>query len=361
MIDMAEGADLFMGEASFTSPNSVEVRLNDGGVAELSADRIFIDTGARPVNPPVPGLDSVPTLNSTSIMELDAIPEHLLVLGGSYIGLEFGQMFRRFGSQVTVVEVLPQLMGREDPDVAEEVAKIMEEDGISVHLGVKVTDVREIDNGQIQMIVETPSGEVKLTGSHLLVAAGRVPNTEGLNLGAAGVETDSRGFVQVNDRLETNVPGIYALGDVKGGPAFTHISNDDARIVGKNLVGGGNASTKGRPVLYTMFTDPELGRIGISETEARAEGRSIRVAKLSMEYCDRAIEMGETRGLMKAIVDADTDQILGAAVLGVEAGEIMTVLQVALMGQLPYTALRDGVFSHPTLAESLNDLFADLD
>ncbi|MCZ6790096.1 MAG: mercuric reductase [Chloroflexi bacterium] len=360
MISMAEGADLFMGEATFTSPDSVEVRLNDGGVIELSADKIFVDTGARPVNPPVPGLDSVPTLNSTSIMELDAIPEHLLVLGGSYIGLEFGQMFRRFGSRVTIVEVLPQLMGREDPDVAEEVAKIMEEDGISVHLGVKVTDVREIHNGQIQMTIETTEGDLELTGSHLLVAAGRAPNTESLNLEAAGVEMDARGFIQVNDRLETNVPGIYALGDVKGGPAFTHISNDDSRIIGKNLVEGGNATTTGRPVPYTMFTDPELARIGMSETEAQGQGRNVKVAKLSMEYCERALEMGETRGFMKAIVDADTDQILGAAVLGIEAGEIMTVLQVAMMGQLPYTAIRDGVFSHPTLAESLNDLFMDL-
>ena len=361
MISMAEGADLLMGEASFTSPNSVEVRLNDGAVIELSAERIFIDTGGRPVNPPVPGLDSVPALNSTSIMELDSIPDHLLVLGGSYIGLEFGQMFRRFGSQVTIAEVFPQLMGREDPDVAEEVAKIMQEDGISLHLGVKVLDVRMNDSGLIHMTIESPGGELILTGSHLLVAAGRVPNTESLNLERAGVKTDARGFIEVNDRLETNVPGIYALGDVKGGPAFTHISNDDARIIGKNLVGQGNATTTGRPVPYTMFTDPELGRIGLSESEALAQGLSFKVAKLPMQDADRAFEMGETRGFMKAIVDTNTNQILGAAVLGVQAGEVMTVLQVAMMGQLPYTALRDGIFSHPTLAESLNDLFMNLE
>ncbi|MFQ6026513.1 MAG: mercuric reductase, partial [Dehalococcoidia bacterium] len=319
MISMSEGADLFMGEASFTSPNSVAVRLNHGGAVEISADNIFIDTGARPVNPPIPGLDLVPALNSSSIMELEEVPEHLLVLGGSYIGLEFGQMFRRFGSRVTIAEVMPQLMGREDLDVAEEVAKIMQEDGISLHLGVKVLNVEQLDSGQIRMTIETPDGEVDLTGSHLLVAAGRAPNTESLNLAAAGVETDARGFIQVNDRLETNVPGIYALGDVKGGPAFTHISNDDARIIAKNLVGEGNGTTTGRPVPYTMFTDPELARIGISEAEAQAQGRNFKVAKLPMQYADRALEMGETRGFMKAIVDANTDQILGAAVLGIEA------------------------------------------
>jgi pyruvate/2-oxoglutarate dehydrogenase complex dihydrolipoamide dehydrogenase (E3) component len=360
MVDMAEGVDLFMGEASFTSPSSVEVRLNEGGIAELSADRILIDTGARPVNPPIPGLDSVPALDSTSMLELGELPEHLLVLGGSYIGLEFGQMFRRFGSQVTVVERGRQLMSREDPDVAEEIATIMEEDGLSLHLGVEVSNVGQIQTGQIRVTIETPDGQEHLIGSHLLVAAGRAPNTEHLNLAAAGVETDARGYVQVNDRLETNVPGIYALGDVKGGPAFTHISNDDSRIISKNLVGEGGASTTGRPVPYTMFTDPELARIGLSEAEARAQGQNIRIARLSMQHADRALEMGETRGFMKAIVDSDTDQILGAALVGIEAGEIMTILQVAMMGGLPFTALRDAVFSHPTLAESLNDLFADL-
>lgn len=357
MIDMAGGVDLFMGEASFTSSTSVDVSLNDGGAESLSADRILIDTGARPVNPPVPGLDSVPSLDSTSILGLDEIPEHLLVLGGSYIGLEFGQMFRRFGSRVTVVEREPQLMSREDPDVAAEIAIIMQEDGIGLHLGVQVANVAEADSGQIHVTIVTQAGEEHLAGSHLLVAAGRAPNTESLNLDAAGVATDARGYIQVDDRLETNVPGIFALGDVKGGPAFTHISNDDSRIMARNLVGDGDGSTTGRPVPYTMFTDPELARIGLSETEARAQGLDINVARLPMKYADRALEMGETRGFMKAIVDPHTGQILGASILGIEAGEIMTILQVAMMGELPYTALRDAVFSHPTLAESLNDLF----
>jgi len=360
MIDMAEGVDLFMGEASFTSPSTVKVDLNQGGIAKLSADRIFIDTGARPANPSIPGLDTVPVLNSTTIMELDELPEHLLVLGGSYVGLEFGQMFRRFGSEVTIVQRGPQLMSREDADIAEEIAAIMREDGLLLHLGVRVSRVTQVAGSQIQVTIETDNGDIDLLGSHLLVAAGRVPNTERLNLSTAGVETDARGYVRVNDRLETNVAGIYALGDVKGGPAFTHISNDDSRIIGKNLVGAGGGTTRDRPVPYTMFTDPELGRIGLSEAEAHAQGRSIKVARLPMQHADRALEMGETRGFMKAIVDSDTDQILGAAVLGVEAGEIMTILQVAMMGKLPYTALRDGVFSHPTLAESLNDLFVEV-
>ncbi len=357
MIDMAAGVDLIMGEASFTSPTSIDVSLNDGGVESLSADRILIDTGARPMNPPVPGLDSVLSMDSTSILELDEIPEHLLILGGSYIGLEFGQMFRRFGSQVTVVERAPQLMSREDPEVAAEIATIMQEDGITLHLGVEVANVAEADNGQINVTIVTQKGEERLAGSHLLVAAGRVPNTERLNLRAAGVETDPRGYIQVDDRLETNVPGIFALGDVKGGPAFTHISNDDSRIMARNLVGDGEGSTTGRPVPYTMFTDPELARIGLSETEARAQGLDIKVARLPMQQADRALEMGETRGFMKAIVDPQSDRILGASILSIEAGEIMTILQVAMMGELPYTALRDAVFSHPTLAESLNDLF----
>ena len=361
MIDMAGGVDLIMGEASFTSPTSVEVRMNDGRVAPLSAGRILIDTGARPVTPSVPGLDSVPFLDSTSILGLDEIPEHLLVLGGSYIGLEFGQMFRRFGSRVTVLQRGPQLMSREDPDVAAAIADIMREDGIALHLGVEIANVAKAFDSQIEITIENGAGEERLLGSHLLVAAGRVPNTEHLNLTAAGVDTDERGYIKVNDRLETNVPGIFALGDVKGGPAFTHISNDDSRIMARNLVGDGQGSTTGRPVPYTMFTDPELARIGISETAARADGLDVKVARLPMQHVDRALEMGETRGFMKAIVDTDTKQILGASILGIQAGEIMTILQVAMMGELPYTTLRDAVFSHPTLAESLNDLFMNLE
>ncbi len=359
-LEKTEGVDLLFGEASFTGPKTVAVRMNNGGTRQLTADTIFINTGGRPSSPPIPGLDSVPTLDSTSIMELDVLPAHLLVLGGGYIGLEFGQMFRRFGSAVTVVQRSKQLLGREDPDVAEEVAKILREDGVEVLLETQTLRAEQAD-GTIRLTVRTQNGERTLSGSHLLVAAGRVPNTDALNLSSAGVKTDKGGIVQVNERLETNVPGIYALGDVKGGPAFTHISYDDFRIIRTNLLEGGNATTHGRFVPYTVYIDPQLGRVGLSETEARAQGRRIRVAKMPMAYVARALEMDEPRGFMKAIVDADTNQILGYTALGVEGGELMSMVEIAMMGKVPYTTLRDGIFAHPTLAEALNNLFASVD
>ena len=352
------GVEVIMGEARFAGRKDLEVRLNSGETVQLSADNIFINVGARPANPAVEGLDSVPTLNSTTIMELDEVPEHLLVLGGSYVGLEFAQMFRRFGSEVTVVQRGTQLMSREDTDVAEAVAEIMRQDGIEVFLQSQVQRAEQDEDGGIQLTVSTPDGQSTLEGSHLLAAAGRPPNTEKLNLKVAGVETDKRGFIKVNERLETNVEGVYALGDVKGGPAFTHVSYDDFRIIRTNLLEGGNATIADRKVPYTVFIDPQLGRAGLSEQEAREQGRNIRVAKIPMSYVARAIEVDETRGFMKAVVDADTDQILGCAILGVEGGEIAAMLQIAMMGEVPYTTLRDTVFSHPTLSESLNTLFA---
>jgi pyruvate/2-oxoglutarate dehydrogenase complex dihydrolipoamide dehydrogenase (E3) component len=352
-----DGLDLLMGEAHFTDPKSVEVTMNDGGTRNLAADVIVINTGARPRVPELPGLDSVPYLDSTSIMELDHVPEHLLIVGGGYIGLEFGQMFRRFGSDVTIVQRGEQLLVREDPDVAETVLDILKEDGIQVLLDTRPVRVARGPGSHIQVAVETPGGEQVLRGSHLLIAAGRVANTDRLNLEAAGVETDGRGQIRVSERLETNVPGVYALGDVKGGPAFTHIAYDDYRILRTNLLEGGDATTKDRLVPYAVFIDPQLGRVGLTEKEARAQGLNYRVAKIPMSWVARALETDETRGLMKAIVDAETDQILGAAILGIEGGEVMTVLQMAMMGRVPYTAIRDGVFAHPTLAESLNNLF----
>ena len=352
------GVEVIMGEARFAGRKDLEVRLNSGETVRLSADNIFINVGARPATPPVEGLDSVPTLNSTTIMELDEVPEHLLVLGGSYVGLEFAQMFRRFGSEVTVVQRGTRLLSREDTDVAEAVAEIMRQDGIEVFLQSQVQRAEQDEDGGIQLTVSTPDGQSTLEGSHLLAAAGRPPNTEKLNLKVAGVEMDKRGFIKVNERLETNVEGVYALGDVKGGPAFTHISYDDFRIIRTNLLEGGDATISDRKVPYTVFIDPQLGRAGLSEQEAREQERNIRVAKIPMSYVARAIEVDETRGFMKAVVDADTDQILGCAILGVEGGEIAAMLQIAMMGEVPYTTLRDTVFSHPTLSESLNTLFA---
>jgi pyruvate/2-oxoglutarate dehydrogenase complex dihydrolipoamide dehydrogenase (E3) component len=349
---------LILGEGRFTGPHDVEVRLDDGGVRQLTADHIIINVGARPDIPTIEGLPEVPFLNSTTIMELSEVPEHLLVVGGGYIALEFGQMFRRFGSAVTLVQRSEHLLSREDDDVAEAVADIVREDGVEALLNTTTLRAMCTDEGDIALLVRTPDGERTLTGSHLLAATGRKPNTERLNLSAAGIETDRSGFIRVNDRLETTAPGVYATGDAKGGPQFTHISYDDYRILRTNLLDGGNATINERLVPYTVFIDPQLGRVGLTEREARERGLDVAVGKLLMNRVARAVEIDETRGFMKAVVDKDTGQILGCAVLGVEGGEIMAILQMAMMGKVPYTAIRDAVFAHPTLAEGLNNLFA---
>ncbi|HEX6121651.1 MAG TPA: mercuric reductase [Ktedonobacterales bacterium] len=360
-LEETPGLDLIFGEARFTGPREVAIAVRAGGERRLSAETILLNTGDRPSVPELPGLEAVSALDSTSIMELDAVPEHLLILGGGYIGLEFGQMFRRFGSRVTIVHQGGHLLSREDADVADAVAGILREDGIEVLLRTQAVRVARGARGEIALTVRGAEGERELRGSHLLVAVGRVPNTEALHLPAAGIQTTPSGQIQVNERLEPSVPGIYALGDVKGGPAFTHISYDDFRILRANLLRGGAASIAGRLVPYTVFMDPQLGRVGMSEREARERGHDIRVATLPMSAVARALETDEPRGFMKAVVDAGTKEILGAAVLGIEGGEIMAILEVAMMGHLPYTALKNGVFAHPTLAEGLNNLFTALD
>jgi pyruvate/2-oxoglutarate dehydrogenase complex dihydrolipoamide dehydrogenase (E3) component len=354
-IEATSNLDLVFGEASFSGSKSIIVRSKDGE-STFSADRIFINAGTRASRPKVEGLEQITYLDNVSVMELGEVPNHLLVLGGGYIGLEFGQLFRRLGSKVSVIQSRKQLLAGEDPDVAEEVTKILRQDGVEIFLDTKAARVEKA-GGVISLQVSDQSKSATLTGSHLLVAAGRVPNSDMLNLQAAGVETDNRGFVRVNDRLETTAKAIYALGDIKGGPAFTHISYDDFRILRANLLENKEASTKDRQVPYCLFIDPQLGRVGITESEARAQGREIRVAKLPMTSVARALEVDETRGFIKAVVDAKTNQILGAAVLGIEGGEIMSMLETAMMGKLPYTALRDATYAHPTLAESLNSLF----
>lgn len=355
-----ENLELIFGEAGFSNSKSIEVRLSGADAREITAEKIFINTGCRPSVPPIEGLSRVPFLNSTTIMELDTVPEHLVMIGGGYIGLEFGQMFRRFGSRVTVLQRGNQLLPREDPDIAEELTQILREDGLDIILEAETEKVGLNEDSKIKLAVMTPGGKQTIVGSHVLVSAGRIPDTDSLNLPAAGIESDGRGFVKVNDRLETNVPGIYAMGDVKGGPAFTHISYDDFRILSQNLLNDGNAGINGRLVPYTLFTDPQLGRIGMGEKEALANGHNIRIAKLPMSHVARAIEVDETRGFMKAIVDADTDQLLGAAVLGIEGGEVMAVFEMAMIGKILYPTLRDTIFAHPTLAEAINNLFMNM-
>jgi pyruvate/2-oxoglutarate dehydrogenase complex dihydrolipoamide dehydrogenase (E3) component len=359
-IEATAGLDLLKGEARFTGAHSIEVQLKDGGTLALTAKNIFINTGGRPAKPDLAGAEGISFLDSTSIMELDEVPEHLLVMGGGYIGLEFGQMFRRYGSQVTIVQRGERLLNREDNDVADEVARILREDGITLFLKAEAVRVEQ-HAGVTSLTVRTADGEQTLAGSHFLVATGRTPNTEDLNLAAAGIESDRHGFIKVNDRLETNVPGVYAIGDVKGGPQFTHISYDDYRIVRTNLIEGGDATVKDRMVPYTVFIDPQLGRVGLTEAEARARGLNVGIARLPMTSVARAIEMSETRGFIKAVVDAETELILGCSVLGVEGGELMAMIQIAMMGGVPYTRLKEAIFAHPTLAESLNNLFNVVD
>jgi pyruvate/2-oxoglutarate dehydrogenase complex dihydrolipoamide dehydrogenase (E3) component len=359
-LETTPNVELVFGEARFKDTKRVVVELKAGGTRELEGKRVVINSGCRPAVPQIPGLDKIPFLDSSSIMELTVLPKHLVVLGGGYIGLEFCQMFRRFGARVTVVNRDPRLIAREDPDVSAEVEKILKDDGIEVLNSTQVTRLEKSGAG-VRARLQSDTGAREISGSHLLLALGRVPNSDRLNLAAAGVQTDKLGYIEVNAKLETKVPGIYAIGDVKGGPAFTHISYDDFRILRENWLNAGNATIEGRPVPNCVFIDPQLATVGLNESEAQRRGIDYRVAKLPMTGVARAQEMSETRGFMKAIVDAKTQQILGCTVLGVEGGEIMSMLQIAMMGKLPYPAIKEAIFAHPTLAESLNNLFMTLD
>jgi pyruvate/2-oxoglutarate dehydrogenase complex dihydrolipoamide dehydrogenase (E3) component len=352
--------DLLFGEASFTSPKTVAVKLNDGGSEELQADQIFINAGTQTVIPDIEGLKDIEYLTSTSILELETVPQHILVLGGNYIGLEFAQMFRRFGSQITLLERGERILSHEDEDVAHEMTGILEEEGIAIHAHAQATKFEQ-DNSRILVTVDLNGRTEQLECSHVLVAVGRAPQSKALNLEAAGVEVDEHGYIKVDDKLQTNVPGIYALGDIKGGPAFTHIAYNDFTIVWRNLLQGQDLSTKGRPIPYCMFTDPQLGRVGLSETDAKKQGLKYEVAILKMDSVARAVEVGETRGLMKAVVNPDTKEILGVAIMAEEGGEIMSVMQMAMEGGITYDRIRYCVFAHPTYSESLNNLFMKLE
>jgi len=367
-LENTHGLDLIMGVGTFSGPKTVKVQLNPeqiepGGqdTRYLSAEKIFINTGERPRQIDLPGLAQVPFLNSTSIMELGQAPEHLMIVGGGYVGVEFSQMFRRFGSQVTLIQRSGQLLSHEDEDIAGAVAEILQEDGIQVLFNAQPTRVERTDQGRICLTVKQDESEKVLEGTHLLIAAGRAPNTEKLNLQIPGVETDESGYIRANERLETNVANIYALGDIKGGPAFTHISYDDYRIIRDNLLEGKNRTVKDRPIPYTVFIDPQLGRVGLTEKQAREKGLDFKVASIPMNYVARALEVDEPRGMMKAIVDAQSRQILGCAILGIEGGEMMSLIETAMMGNLPYTTLKEAVYAHPTLAESMNTLFSQIE
>jgi len=351
----APALDFLLGTGRFVGPKVIEVRDSKGDVRQLTAENIFINTGTRPAQPSIPGLAEAGALNSESIQRLDELPEHLVVLGGSYVALEFAQMFRFFGSKVTVLERAPQLIKREDPDVAETLAKFLSEEGIDIRLDCGIERVEK--DGQGVSVVFTSGGKpARVSGSHLLVALGRSPNTEDLNLAAAGVETDKRGFIKVNERLETTASGIWALGDVNGGPQFTHASLDDYRIVKANVFGEGKRTTVDRLVPFTLFTDPELARAGLTEKEARQKGLDVFVAKLPVAAIPRAKTMSETRGFIKVVIDVKTNQILGCAILSIEAGEMLGTVQTAMIAGLPFTALRDCVRSHPTMVEGFNYL-----
>ncbi len=355
----AGGVDVLMGEASFTGPRSLFVKLRNGETRSLDADIVVIDTGSRPSSPPIPGLDSVPALNSTTVMELSEVPEHLLIIGGGYVGVEFGQMFRRFGSRVTIIQNGPGLLAREDPEIAEAVAEILRGDGIDLLLSTNTREhssVRRTVRSVCRLRRRKARGSYP--GSHLLVAAGRTPNTDALDLDKASVRVSERGVIEVDDHLKTSAEGIYAIGEVAGTPAFTHMSYDDFRILKANLLEGESRSTRGRLVPYTVFIDPQLGRVGLTEQEAKDKGLNFAVFTMPMSHVARALEVAESLGTMKVIVDRDTKRIVGCAVLGLEGGEMMAMVEIAMMGDLPFTALRDGIFAHPTLAEAFNNLFS---
>ncbi|MCJ1351294.1 MAG: hypothetical protein MMC33_001278 [Icmadophila ericetorum] len=366
------GVEVLWGEGSFKSEKSMVVRLRDGQEKRITADSFFVNTGERPAKPKLPGIEDVPQdrkLDSTSVQELGEVPSHLIVLGGGYIGLEFGQLFRRLGAEVTIIQRSSQLLPREDPDIAASMLKILSEDGLTVHLSTNASSVswdeKHASTG-IHLQIRSNSGkEMEVVGSHLLSAAGRTPNTDMLNLSSAGVETNSKGYIEVNERLETSAPGIWAIGDVKGPPAFTHISYDDFRIVQANVLNPTRCylSTKNRTVPYVCFTDPQMAHVGFHEAEVRQKwpDRKIKVAKMPMNYVARALEMDESRGLMKVVVDAETSEILGFSCLGIEGGEIMSIVQMAMMGNVHYEVLKDAVWAHPSLAESLNNLWGYLE
>jgi pyruvate/2-oxoglutarate dehydrogenase complex dihydrolipoamide dehydrogenase (E3) component len=351
------GAELIMGTGRFVAPKTIEVSVNDGGTRTLVGDKVFLNLGTHAAIPNVPGLKDAKPLTHIEALELDILPAHLIVIGGGYSGLELAQAYRRFGSEVTVVEAAPQLMAREDPDASHEIRRILTDEGIQIHVPAELLKVSGQSGNAVSIALRASSGQQTIEGSHILVAAGRIPNTAGAGLDIAGVDLDDRGFVKVNERLETSAPEVWALGECAGSPMFTHISEDDFRIVRDNL-SGGKRSTRDRFIPYCMFTDPPLSHIGLSEREAERQGVKTRVAKLPMKAVLRAQATGQTEGFMKALIRESDDRILGFTMIGADAGEVMAVVHTAMMADLPYTKLRDADFAHPTFSEGLNFLFS---
>ena len=355
----ASGAELIMGSGRFTAPKTIEVSLNGGGTRVLVGDKFFINVGTRAAIPDVSGLKAAKPLTHIEALELDYLPQHLIVLGGGYVGLELAQAYRRFGSRVTVVERGPQLMGREDRDIAEEIQRILSGEGIEFVLAAEVIEVRGQSGEGVSLVVRTQLGEAIVEGNDILVSVGRMPNTGGIGLELAHVEVDDRGYIRVNERLETSAPGVWAIGECAGSPQFTHISEDDFRIIRDNLAGG-KRSTRDRLVPYCVFTDPPLAHVGLSEGEAQRQGVAARIGRLPTSAVLRAQAIGEKQGLMKVLVDANDDRILGFTMIGSEAGEVMAVVETAMLAGLPYTRLRDAVLTHPTMAEGLGFLLANV-
>lgn len=346
------GAKLIMGEARFVAPKTVEVAIKEGGVVTFTADQMFINIGTHATIPDIPGLAAAKPLTNVELLELDRLPKHLIVLGGGYVGLEMAQAYRRFGSDVTILEAGPQISGREDPDIAEEIASFLRGEGIVIHLSSKVVGVEGLSGDRV--VVQTSEGSIE--ASDILVATGRTPNTKGIGLEHAGVKLDERGYIAVNDRLETTAPETWAIGECAGNQQFTHVSFDDFRIIRDNLAGG-SRSKKDRLIPYCMFTDPPLGRVGLSEAQAKAHNIPVRVAKLPMAAVLRTRTMSATRGFMKVLVGSD-DRIFGFAMIGPDAGEVMATVQTAMLGNMPYATLRDAILAHPTMAEGLGPLLS---
>jgi pyruvate/2-oxoglutarate dehydrogenase complex dihydrolipoamide dehydrogenase (E3) component len=353
------GAEFILGSGHFIGPKTVEVTLQDGTVRQLRGTNVIVNTGTRAASEPIPGLVEAQPLTHVEALELDEVPEHLFVIGGGYIGLELSQAMRRFGSKVTIIDRNDRLMHREDDDVTEALRSLFEDEGIDIVLNARVKGVSGRSGKSLRIVIEQKGVEKTLDGTHLLVAAGRSPNTDGIGLELAGIELTDRGYIKVNERLQTTAPGVWAIGEVAGSPQFTHVSVDDFRVVHDSITGGKRVTT-GRLVPFCLFTDPEFARVGLSEKEARAQGVAYRLFKIPMEAVMRATTLAETRGFLKALVEADGNRILGFTGFGVDAGEVLSSVQIAMVAGLPYTALRDAMLTHPTLVEGLIPLFSSV-